>query len=93
MLKISVVSTASGTTLKLAGLLANPCVDELKTCWEILRAISGERPIYVDLSEVTRVRRRGKELLDLMRHEGVVIVEPIPRGTGGARRRNLPVEE
>jgi hypothetical protein len=93
MLKISVVSTASGTTLKLAGLLASPCVDELKTCWEILRAISGERPIFVDLSEVTRVRRRGKELLDRMRCEGVVIVEPYRDGSGDPRRRNLPVEE
>lgn len=75
MLKISVFSTASGTILKLAGLLAGSGVGELESCWDILRATSGPRPICVDLCEVTKIKRRGEELLDLMRHDGVVIVE------------------
>lgn len=75
MLKISVLSKASGTILKLAGLLVSPQVDELRTCWEMLRAIADDRPIYVDLSEVKKVKPRGKKLLDDMRQAGVVIIE------------------
>lgn len=75
MLRLSVFSTALGMTLKLYGLLDGSRVDELERCWQILRMTRGKRLMCVDLADVKRVGRRGKELLAAMRRDGIVIVE------------------
>jgi hypothetical protein len=75
MLKFSILSTASGMTLKLYSMLDGPRVDELERCWQILRMTRGERAMCVDLADVKHVGRRGEELLAAMRRDGIVIVE------------------
>lgn len=75
MFKISILSNASGTTLKLQGLLAGSSADELENLWQILRVTARQRPICVDLDDITQMSGTGKELLDLMQDDGVVIVE------------------
>jgi uncharacterized membrane protein YtjA (UPF0391 family) len=100
MLKITVFSTALGTTLKLEGKLSGPWVRELESCWGSLRAVAGTRPLCVDLTAVGYVSSAAKELLDLMRHDGAVIVgcdnrpenEPAMRGphsSVGRQQRRL----
>lgn len=73
MLKITILSTASTTTLKLEGALIGPWVDELERCWHIL-GTSGRRAMCVDLASLTRVGPGGKELLGWMHQEGVALV-------------------
>ncbi len=75
MLRISVVSTTSGVALKLAGILSGPGVDELENCWKILRLVGPDRPMCVELAEVTQISFPGEELVGAMRSEGVVIVD------------------
>jgi ABC-type transporter Mla MlaB component len=75
MLKTSVLSNASGTTLKLEGLLVGSSVDELENLWQILRVTARQRPICVDLDDVKQLSGAAIELLDLMREDGVVVVD------------------
>jgi hypothetical protein len=75
MLRISVFSSPSGTSLRLKGVLCAASADQLESCWQILRATGGDRPICVNLDDVWRVSRAGKELLDQMRTDGVIVVD------------------
>lgn len=74
MLKITVVSSASTTIMKLEGALTGPWVDELQSCWNILRATRGARALCVDLVALTRIGPGGKELLGLMYQDGVSLI-------------------
>ena len=87
MLRLSVFSSASGTTLKLYGMLDGSRVDELERCWQILRMTRGDRPLCVELAARKHVGCRGEELLAAMRREGVIIVECDRRTCSQAKRR------
>jgi ABC-type transporter Mla MlaB component len=68
MLKVSIHHEATGTTLELAGRLADPWVEELRRCWSQL-GVSREGQVSVDLKEVTFIDEKGKALLlELWRH-------------------------
>jgi anti-anti-sigma regulatory factor len=92
MLKITTLEGSNGTTLNLDGRLAGPWVEELARSWRSTVATSGQRPILVDLSEVTFIDADGKKLLAQMFQQGAefhaagcmtkCIVEEIKRGVG-----------
>ncbi len=75
MLKMTVISGAVGTTLKLEGVLSGPDVDELDRCCGILQAIGGGRPLCVDLTDLMSASPEGMDLLDLLRRDGLMVVE------------------
>lgn len=87
MLRLSVFSSASATTLKLYGMLDGSRVDELEHCWQILRMTRGGRPIRVELADRKHIGCRGEELLAAMRREGVIIVECDRRICSQTKRR------
>ncbi|HWB12740.1 MAG TPA: hypothetical protein VG826_26175 [Pirellulales bacterium] len=91
MLRISVFSSASGTTLKLTGALCDSSADQLESCWQTLKATAGGRPICVNLNDVLQVGGAAEELLDRMRKDGVIVVDtghPVrrPHAPGDDRR-------
>lgn len=91
MLKITIFSMTAGTTLKLEGRLNGAGVDELKSCWEILRAVGGKRLLGVDLADVTWASRRGAELLDLMHRDGGVVITGEDRTGRSSTVRGAPL--
>lgn len=54
--------------LVLEGKLAGACVDELDKCWQ--QAASNGGPLFVDLTSVSYVDERGKQLLRQMHDRG-----------------------
>lgn len=75
MFRISVLSRALGTSLTLEGKLNGPGIEELESCWDVLAAVGGKRPLCVALTYVTCVSVAGKELLESMSRDGAVIIE------------------
>jgi hypothetical protein len=73
MLKISVLSTALGTTLKLEGKLGGEGIDQLELCWQALRATAGSRRFCIDIADVSSVSEQGEQLLESISREGAVI--------------------
>lgn len=55
--------------LVLEGKLAGACVDELDKCWQ--QTSSNGAPLLVDLTDVSYVDERGKQLLKRMHDHGV----------------------
>jgi hypothetical protein len=88
MLKITTSIHGERIALELAGRLAGPWVDQLRTCWEEVAA--GDRPVDVLLQDVTFIDAAGKGLLaDMWRHGAQLlasgcmtkaIIEQIKRG-------------
>jgi ABC-type transporter Mla MlaB component len=88
MLKITARRNETRTILELAGRLAGPWVDELRSCWQ--EAAEGDRQIEVLLQEVSFIDAAGRELLADMHRHGVrlaaagcmtrAIIEQIKRG-------------
>jgi len=70
MLRITLTKAAHLITLKLDGRLSGPWVDELRKAWDAARDRYSERPIEIDLTEVTFVGPDGLELLRTMSDEG-----------------------
>ena len=60
MLKITTVTDAQSTTLRLEGRLAGPWVEELQRCWVSTVSAKTRHPFSVDLSAVTYVDAEGK---------------------------------
>ena len=83
MLRIDVHQEKEVTTIVLAGKLAGAWVAELERCWdaavsaESCHTLSSTQPIRVDLSEVTFVDERGKQLVAQMCQSGIQLA-----GTG-----------
>jgi len=83
MLRIDVHQEKDVTTIVLAGKLAGAWVAELERCWnatvsaESCRPLLTAQPICVDLSEVTFVDERGKQLVAQMCRSGIKLA-----GTG-----------
>jgi ABC-type transporter Mla MlaB component len=70
MLKITFNSTLEGTTVKLAGKLSGPWVEELERSWKEHSPQASEH-VIIDLSDVTYIDPEGKRFLARMVDKGV----------------------
>jgi len=70
MLKITIDNTINAATLKLEGRLAGPWVGELERSWRAVKDDSRDKPVMVDLCEVTFVDAEGRKLLSWMYEQG-----------------------
>jgi len=70
VLRITLLSQSELLTLRLEGKLNGPWVSELKRSWDGLHGEAPQRPVAVDLSEVTYVSPEGKMLLESMWRQG-----------------------
>ena len=72
MLRISVTTEPSGTTITLEGRVVGPWVQELRICWyRLLQSVA--LPVRVDLDGVTFVDDAGKAVLRAMRADGATL--------------------
>jgi hypothetical protein len=70
MLKITIHNSTNAATLNLEGRLAGPWVEELELSWRAVKDDSPEKPVIVDLCEVTFVDAEGRKLLSSMYGQG-----------------------
>jgi len=70
MLKITIHNSTNAATLNLEGRLAGPWVAELERSWRAVKDDSLEKPVIVDLCEVTFVDAEGRKLLSSMYGQG-----------------------
>ncbi len=70
MLKITIHNSTNAATLNLEGRLAGPWVEELERSWRAAKDDSPEKPVIVDLCEVTFVDSEGRKLLSSMYEQG-----------------------
>jgi anti-anti-sigma regulatory factor len=70
MLKITIHNSTNAATLNLEGRLAGPWVEELERSWRAVKDDSREKPVIVDLCEVTFVDAEGRKLLSSMYEQG-----------------------
>ena len=70
MLKITIHNSTNAATLNLEGRLAGPWVEELERSWRAVKDDSPEKPVTVDLCEVTFVDSEGRKLLSSMYEQG-----------------------
>jgi len=70
MLKITIHNSANAATLNLEGRLAGPWVEELERSWRGVKDGSPDKPVIVDLCEVTFVDAEGRRLLSRMYEQG-----------------------
>jgi len=70
MLKITIDNAMNAATLKLEGRLAGPWVGELERSWRAVKDDSRDKPVMVDLCEVTFVDAEGRKLLSWMYGQG-----------------------
>ena len=70
MLKITIDNAMNAATLKLEGRLAGPWVGELERSWCGVKDDSRDKPVMVDLCEVTFVDGEGRKLLSRMYEQG-----------------------
>lgn len=91
MLRIIIERNSNLATMKLAGKLAGPWLEELDRTWADVRADASAEHVLLDLSEVTFVAPEGRERLESMYKQGArfrtsgclgkSIVEQITTGT------------
>ncbi len=76
MLRISVQNEPKRTVLKLDGRLTGPWVAELERCWQFATSTTAakQKPLVVDLNEVSFVDARGRVLLRIMFLQGAELV-------------------
>ena len=74
MLKITTLTNAESTALKLEGRLAGLWVQELERCWDSVVDTTTNHPLTVDLSAVTYVDSDGKDLLKKIHRQGAKLV-------------------
>jgi anti-anti-sigma regulatory factor len=70
MLKITIHNSTNAATLNLEGRLAGPWVDELERSWRAVKDNSPDKPVTVDLYDVTFVDAEGRKLLSSMYKQG-----------------------
>jgi hypothetical protein len=70
MLKITIHNSTNAATLNLEGRLAGPWVEELGRSWRAVKDDSPEKPVIVDLCEVTFVDAEGRKLLSTIYEQG-----------------------
>jgi anti-anti-sigma regulatory factor len=74
MLKITVQPEPDRIRLKLEGDLSGTWVAEVEESWLATYSILGDRPLYLDLTDVLHVDRAGRYLLGLMRCGGAHLI-------------------
>jgi anti-anti-sigma regulatory factor len=74
MLKITTLTNAESTVLRLEGRLAGPWVQELELCWGFTVGTTTNHPLSVDLSAVTYVDSDGKDLLKKIHQQGAKLI-------------------
>jgi hypothetical protein len=74
MPKITVRGTDQTVTLKVAGALIGPWVDELERCLDLAQASRRDRALRVDLTELTNVSPDGRQLLASIERHGAVFI-------------------
>ena len=70
MLKITIHNSTNAATLNLEGRLAGPWVGELERSWGAVKDDSRDKPVLVDLCEVTFVDAEGRKLLSAIYEQG-----------------------
>jgi len=70
MLKITIHNAMNAATLKLEGRLAGPWVSELERSWRAVKDDSRDKPVLIDLCEVTFVDAEGRKLLSRLYEQG-----------------------
>ena len=70
MLKITIHNSTNVATLNLEGRLAGPWVSELERSWRTVKEDARDKPVVVDLCEVTFVDAEGTKLLSWMYEQG-----------------------
>jgi anti-anti-sigma regulatory factor len=71
MMKIQVRDVDGQVILEIEGRLTGAFVPELEACWQSARSTKPDRPLSVDLKNVTCVDRAGRALLQRMHSEHV----------------------
>ena len=74
MLKITTLTNAESTALRLEGRLAGPWVQELERCWDSVVGTTTNHTLSVDLSAVTYVDSDGKDLLKKIHQQGAKLI-------------------
>ena len=74
MAKITIHATDETVTLKLAGALIGPWVDELQACLDLLQANRQNRTLRVDVTGLTNISPLGNQLLGSIERDGGVFV-------------------
>ena len=72
LIRITCNKEAAVTRLILEGKLSGACVDELAKCW--LKASSDQSDLLIDLTSVSFIDDRGKQLLMRMHENGTRLV-------------------
>ena len=72
LIRITCNKEAAVTRLILEGKLSGACVDELAKCW--LTASSDQSDLLIDLTSVSFIDDRGKQLLMRMHENGTRLV-------------------
>jgi hypothetical protein len=72
VIRITCQNESTTTRLLIEGKLAGPCVDELDKCWQQV-SFNGST-FLVDLTSVSFIDERGKQLLKRMHDHGVKLV-------------------
>ena len=70
MLKITIHNSTNAATLNVEGRLAGPWVVELERSWRAVKDDSQDKPVIVDLCDVTFVDAEGRKLLSSMYQQG-----------------------
>ena len=74
MLRVSYSETPDGQRWNLCGRLADPWVDELRSCWRQARERSAQTAAVVDLKDVIFIDEAGERLLAEMVVAGTELV-------------------
>lgn len=72
VIRITCHDEAETTRLVIEGKLAGPCVDELDKCWH--GAPAQWTRLLIDLTAVSFIDERGKQLLKQMRDHGAKLI-------------------
>jgi hypothetical protein len=70
MLRITVHTDESGSTLQVEGRLAGPAIIEAERCWQVTRTENPGRPRRLDLRGVTFLDQEGKSFLKRVFQQG-----------------------
>jgi len=72
LIRITCNKESAVTRLVLEGKLSGACVDELAKCW--LQVLSSQSDLLIDLTSVSFIDDRGKQLLMRMHENGTKLV-------------------
>ena len=74
MLRITIHDKPEALTFQLEGRLVGPWVRVLQECWQDANTRHRQRPLYVDLTEVTSIDAAGRACLAALHRQGAEFV-------------------